>query len=91
MSSHFTNFPQEIYLKLQTQITLSTMESEYIALSQSMRELIGIGEVIKKEIQTFIVSGKPKPMTSGRSQRHLFLIRLHLPKSMKTMKYASNL
>ena len=43
--------------KLQNQIALSTMESENIALSQSMRELIGICEVIK-EIQTFDVSGK---------------------------------
>ena len=45
--------------KLQTQIALSTMESEYIALSQSMREFIGIREVIK-EIQTFVVSGKTR-------------------------------
>ena len=43
--------------KLQTQIALSTMESEYIALSQSMRELIAIREVLK-EIQTYVISGK---------------------------------
>jgi len=34
--------------KLQTQIALSTMESEYIALSQSMRELIAVREVLKE-------------------------------------------
>ena len=34
--------------KLQTQISLSTMESEYIALSHSMRELIGTREVLKE-------------------------------------------
>lgn len=37
--------------KLQTQIALSTMESEYIALSQSMRDLISIQEILK-EVQT---------------------------------------
>ena len=34
--------------KLQTQIALSTMEAEYIALSHSMRELIGIREILKE-------------------------------------------
>ena len=34
--------------KLQTQIALSTMEAEYIALSQAMRELIPIREVLKE-------------------------------------------
>ena len=34
--------------KLQTQIALSTMEAEYIALSHSMRELIAIREVLKE-------------------------------------------
>ena len=34
--------------KLQTQIALSTMESEYIALSHSMRELIAIREILKE-------------------------------------------
>ena len=34
--------------KMQTQIALSTMEAEYIALSQSMRDLIPIREVLKK-------------------------------------------
>ena len=46
--------------KLQSQIALSTMEAEYIALSQSMRELIGFREILKKiythvlnDIETF--------------------------------------
>ena len=34
--------------KLQTQIALSIMEAEYIAVSHSMRELIGIREVLKE-------------------------------------------
>ena len=45
------------------------MEVEYIALSQSMCELIGIIEVIK-EIQTFVNSGKtqnPKCFTHSKS------------------------
>ena len=47
--------------KLQTQIALSTMEAEYIALSQSMRDLIAIREIIQ-EIQTFVIAGKVKPI-----------------------------
>ena len=41
--------------KLQTQIALSTMESEYIALSHSMRELIGVRQVLK-EIYEHVLS-----------------------------------
>ena len=37
--------------KLQTQIALSTMEAEYIALSQSMRDLIPIREILKEMFQ----------------------------------------
>ena len=44
----FMNCPLLWTSKLQTQIALSTMESEYIALSQSMRELIGVREVLKE-------------------------------------------
>ena len=51
----FMGCPLTWVSKLQTQ--MSAMESEYIALSQSMRELIGIHEVIK-EFLTFVVSGK---------------------------------
>jgi hypothetical protein len=34
--------------KIQTQIALSTMEAEYIAMSQSMRDLIPVREVLKE-------------------------------------------
>ena len=40
--------------KLQTRIALSTMEAEYIALSQSMQELIAAQEILQ-EIQTFVI------------------------------------
>ena len=43
--------------KMQTQIALSTMEAEYIALSQSMRDLIPIREVLK-EIMTVVFDRK---------------------------------
>jgi hypothetical protein len=33
--------------KMQTQVALSTMEVKYIALSQSMRDLIPINEILK--------------------------------------------
>jgi hypothetical protein len=38
--------------KMQTQIALSTMEAEYIAISQAMRDLIPIQEVLKEIITT---------------------------------------
>ena len=44
--------------KIQTQIALSTMEAEYIALSQSMRDLIPIREVLK-EIMTEVFHREP--------------------------------
>ena len=47
--------------KLQTQIALGTIEAEYIALSQLLRELIAIREILR-EIQTFVISGKNKPV-----------------------------
>ena len=43
--------------ELQTQIALSTMESEYIALSQSIKKIIAMWEVLRK-IQMFVISGK---------------------------------
>ena len=43
--------------KLKYQISIVTMDEEYIALSQPMREIIGIREAIK-EIQNFVISGE---------------------------------
>jgi hypothetical protein len=40
--------------KMQTQIELSTMKAEYIALSQSMRDLIPIRDILK-DIKRFII------------------------------------
>ena len=48
----FMGCPLTWFYKLKSQIYLSTMEAEYIVLSQSMCEIIGIREVIK-EIQFF--------------------------------------
>ena len=39
---------------MQSQIALSTMESEYLALSHSMRELIGVREILK-EVHAFVL------------------------------------
>jgi len=44
--------------KLQTMISLSTMESEYQALSQSMRDLIPIREILKEIMITVFEKGK---------------------------------
>ena len=38
--------------KLQTQIALSTMEAEYVALSQSMRDLIPIRQILQEIMET---------------------------------------
>jgi hypothetical protein len=40
--------------KLQTQIALSTMEAEYIALSLAMRELIRLRELLKNIYTTVL-------------------------------------
>jgi hypothetical protein len=44
--------------KMQTQVALSTMEAEYIPLSQSMRDLIPIREILK-EIMTIVFKISP--------------------------------
>jgi hypothetical protein len=44
--------------KLQTQIALSTMEAEYIALSLAMRELIGLRELLKDIYTTVLCDPK---------------------------------
>ena len=41
--------------KLQTQIAFSTMESEYVALSQAMRELIACREILKDILYTHVL------------------------------------
>ena len=48
--------------KMQTQVALSTMEAEYIALSQSMRDLIPICEILK-EIMTIVFEISPSITT----------------------------
>jgi hypothetical protein len=45
--------------KMQTQIALSTMEAEYIALSQSMRDLIPNREVLK-ELMLIVFEKQPQ-------------------------------
>ena len=57
----FMGCPLTWVSKLQTQIALSTIEAEYIALSQAVRDLIALREVIRG-IQTFVIAGKCKPV-----------------------------
>jgi hypothetical protein len=49
--------------KMQTQIALSTMEAEYIALSAAMRELIAIREVLK-EVKSIVFDSAARPSYS---------------------------
>jgi hypothetical protein len=59
----FMNCPLLWVSKLQTQIALSTMEAEYIALSSAMRELIAIREILK-EIKLLVFANTEKPTYS---------------------------
>ena len=52
-------YPINWVSNLKYQIALITIQVEYISLSQFMRELIGIREVIR-DIQTFFISRKTK-------------------------------
>jgi hypothetical protein len=47
--------------KMQTQIALSTMEAEYIAISQAMRDIILIREVLKEIMTTMFQVSKTMP------------------------------
>ena len=63
------------------------MEGEYIALFQSMSELIGIIE----DIQTFVISGEIGIQNIALNPRHFSsVISLH-QKSMNIMNLALNL
>ena len=53
----FMGCPLHWMSKLQTQIALSTMEAEYIALSQAMREVIGFRAILK-EIHLKVLDNK---------------------------------
>ena len=53
--------------KLQTQIALSTMEAEYIALSNSMRDLISIRAILKEIISTVKLPSSYQKETSIRT------------------------
>ena len=72
----FMECPLTWVSKLQTQIALSTMEAEYIVLSQSMRELIAIRKILR-EIQTFVISGKNKPIKFLAHTKSFILDKIH--------------
>ena len=55
--------------KMQTQCALSTMESEYLALSQAMRDLVPLREIMKeinKEVFDKVIH-KPKCTANSKS------------------------
>ena len=62
----YKNCPLHWASKLQSQVALSTMEAEYIALSQSMRDLIPLREIIK-ELQTYVFKSSSNLQTSTLS------------------------
>ena len=65
----FMGCPLTQVSKLQYQISLRTMQEEYISLYQSMCEIVGIREVIEY-IQNFIVPGEnqnPKYYTHSKA------------------------
>ena len=54
--------------KMQTQCALSTMESEYLALSQSMRDLIPLRETLKEIHKVVFNQDKQAPKCSANSK-----------------------
>ena len=69
--------------KLQTQIDLSTMESEYIALSQYMRELTAVRDILKEIYEHVLMD--PSKVKPQYSIVHKYGKILN-PKSMKITK-----
>ena len=57
----FAGCPLTWTSKLQTEIALSTMESEYIALSQAMRELIPTRRIVDEVTSCFSLGGTEGP------------------------------
>ena len=69
--------------KMQTQITLSTIEVEYIALLNSMKDLIAIREILKKILSTvFISKTKITNLTYFTLSRIFEKAEKQLPKSI---------
>jgi hypothetical protein len=66
--------------KLQTQIALSTMEGEYVALSQSMRDLIPIRQVLE-ELLTIVFHRPQKIVYHAHSKAFDDVIPGSIPKS----------
>ena len=53
---------------MQTQCALSTMESEYLSLSQSMRNLIPLREILKEIMQVVFEEHKVMPKCTANSK-----------------------
>jgi hypothetical protein len=64
----FSGVPIMWVSKMQTQIALSTMEAEYIALSQSMRDLIPVREILKEIKNHMLGEDDFSPKCSSRSK-----------------------
>ena len=73
-TGYVTNYrgaaPSTSASKMQTQIALSTMETEYITLSQSMRDQIPIREILK-EIRTIVFNKSPSISFHSHSKVHV--------------------
>ena len=82
----FMGVPLQWASKLQTQIVLTTIEAEYIALSQSMRDLITIREVLK-ETSSITLQEAKSPTHHVHSKTFKITNQLYL----KTTKHVWNL
>ena len=74
--------------KLQTQVALSTMESEYTALCHSMRELIAVRGILKKNYDNVLSNTSNIDPKYGTIHKYGKFLN---PKFMKIMKHVSNL
>ena len=54
----FSNYPLLWVSKIQTEIALSTLHSEYVSLSHSVRSLLPLKSLIKKVIYNLGIDGE---------------------------------
>ena len=72
--------------KMQTQCALSTMESEYLALSQSMRDLIPLREILKEINSTVFKQVNHTPKCSANSKSFSDIIADDEPSALPPSK-----
>ena len=63
--ANFSNFPLLWVSKIQTEIYLSTLNSEYVALSHSVRSLLPLKSLIKEIIDNLVIDSEKLKFVSS--------------------------